>query len=818
MATCEKSGRRVVVAPATMRHTHSSLNLARHLLHFALERVDVCCSRALSRGENTDEAADRSRLCNGGAMKQLLCAMAVGAIALSVVLAEDSTVSDLKAQRTGLESKKKELQTQYGKARADLFASDAFAKEKASIEKAEKAFLEKKQTDKDLSKAHAGVAAAQQELTKVIEKKVSATTEVQSAVKEVAELESKVPELQFKKRLLQINLNHEGSPIQLDLAEEKAVIAARDAVAEAEQAAKANPSAQVMAARTALAKTDESFRKAQQEIAGERNMRKASEAVAEAHAALREAESTDKGRIAAAKMREDMAKVRQEALQRISEAKTYLKELEEIAAKKKEQDSLRRDVAYIMDVNRKAIREGKDRDVVKAAEAVAKARKALDAAADSRDIAKAKKAVEEADKAYKENHDKLFGNIPEYQQLTAREDELRKKLTAMDKDVLDATSVRSIKTLIPELRKIRQDLGETAMKKRDIRMSIGKEKWDAIYAAPGVAGRAVKAAIAASPEAAAAAAAFDAAEAAFSKAVDAALATTKSGAACMDVQKDLALDAKKLAFQEAIAAHYLNDSDSTIRIALEKNSKLVKAKDDLQKEEQDLRAKPSSAIAKARKAAEEAQTEANQVRAKLEQDDYKKAAAARQAAEQEVRKAEAADPAKVKIETAKNALEQKRAETLAGMKAAKKIMDEIKQLDDELAALQTAKAKTADAQKQARAKIEKTEDKDIAAAKKGIEEAKAAVKKAEEGKAFQELQKNILDAKAALEEAKKNAETKDKGLLALKKQIAETAAQIEATSGKIKDAEKKASEVEKQEAKKVSEKTAEAKPSDAAKK
>jgi hypothetical protein len=720
-------------------------------------------------------------------------------VAASIVLAQDAAVNDLKAEKTSLEAKRKELQGQYDKAKAALLVSDAFAKEKAAIEKAEKALQERRQTDKDLSKARASVAAAQQDLSDLIAKKANATKEVKSAVQDLADIEAKVPELRFKKRLLQVNLNQEGSPVQEELAGDKTLIESQNALAAAEQAAKANPSEQVITARKALAKANEPFRKAEQQIAQDRSVRKAAEAVAAAAAEAREVESKDKARIGAAKLREELAKTRQEAIQRTSSAKPYAKELDEVAAARKELDGLRKCLSQVMDLNRKAIREGKSSEVAKAAAAVEKARKAFDKESDTRDISKARKAADEAAKVFDEKHNEMFANLPEYKQLTAKIAELEQNLAAVEKDALAATSAKAIRKMAPEMQKISSGIAEANTKKRDIRISTGKEKWDAIYRARSDAAGALKAAIAASEDAATAAATLAAAEAALAKAVDSAMAETKAGAACLELQKELAAEARQLAFREAVASIHLNDPDSPVRMAIEKDSKLVKAAAELNEQEKELREKPSGAIVKARNALAEAQAEAVQARAKAEQaGDFKTTAAARHAAEQELRKGEAADPAKAKVEEARKAFDKKRAETLAGIRAAKKLMDGIKEVDDEMAAIQAAKLKVAELQKQARAKVDTADDKDIAAAKKAIDEAKAAVKKAEDGKVFQELQKEIQESKAAFEQAKKDAEGKDKGLLTIRKQMDGVSADIAAVAGKIKDAEKKAAEAKKQ--------------------
>jgi pyruvate/2-oxoglutarate dehydrogenase complex dihydrolipoamide dehydrogenase (E3) component len=117
-----------------------------------------------------------------------------------------------------------------------------------------------------------------------------------------------------------------------------------------------------------------------------------------------------------------------------------------------------------MDANRKAIRQGKDKSVTQAADAVAKAQKALDKACDTRAINTAKAAADEAAKTFDEKHNEWFSKIPEYQQLTAKEEELQKKLAAMDKDVLDATSPKAIKKLAPDIQKASQELGELGYK------------------------------------------------------------------------------------------------------------------------------------------------------------------------------------------------------------------------------------------------------------------------------------------------------------------------------------------------------------------
>jgi hypothetical protein len=732
-------------------------------------------------------------------MNRFVCGAGFALVAASIVLAQDAAVNDLKNEKTALEAKRKELQGQYDKAKAALLASNAFASEKVAAEKAEKALQERKLTDKDLAKARASVGAAQQELADLIAKKADATKEVKAAVKELSDLEAKAPELRFRKRLLQVNLNHEGSPVQAELATDKALIEAQGVLAAAEQAAMANPSEQIVAARKALAKAMEALRKPEQEVAQDKSVRKTAEAVAAATAEAREAEIKDKARIEAAKLREELAKVRQEAIQRTSSAKQYSKELDEIAAARKEMNGQRRGLAQVMDVNRKAIREGKGSEVTKAAAAVEKARKAFDKECDTREIGKARKAAEEAAKAFDVKHDEMFANIPEYKQLTAKIAGLEQTLSAMDKDALAATSAKAIRKLAPEIQKIAGEIAEANANKREIRISTGKDKWDAIYRAKGEAAGALKAAVAASEDAAAASAALAAAEAALAKAVDSAMAETKAGAACLELQKELAAEARQLAFRESLASLHLNDPDSPVKMAIDKDSKLVKAAAELNEREKELREKPSNAIVKTRKAQAEAQAEAAQARAKAEQaDDFRKAVATRQAAEQELRKAEAADPAKAKIDEAKKALDAKRAEALAGIKAAKKLMGEIKEIDDEVAAIQTAKAKVAELQKQARTKVDTADDKDIAAAKKAIDEARASLKKAEEAKVFQELQKGIQEARAALDQAKKDAEAKDKGLLAIRKQIDGVSAEITTVAGKIREAEKKAAEAKKQ--------------------
>lgn len=732
-------------------------------------------------------------------MNRLICALTAGAVAASVALAQEAAVNDLKSEKSNLEAKRKELQGQYEKARNSLLASDAFSKERAAIEKAEKALQERRQTDKDLAKARAALATAQRDLDEVIGQKAAATKEVQAAMKEAAELEAKVPEIQFKKRLLQLNLNHEGSPVQLDLAEDKSVIEAEGALAAAQEAFGAKPAETTTTARKSAAKAAEAFRKADGEIRNDKSLRKAGEAVAEASAELRAAESKDKALMSLAKAREDVAKARQEAVRNTSSAKAHVKDLDEIAARRKELDAIRRGVWHVGEVNRKAILAGKDKDVAKAAEAVEKAKKALEKECESRAIAKARKAADDSSKAFDEKHSEFFGSVSEYTQLTAKETELQQKLSAMDRDILDATSPKAIMKLAPEVRKISQEIADIGARKRQIRISTGKDKWDAVYNARADATGALKAAIASDAGASAAAASLKAAEAALAKAVESAFAATKAGAACAELGKELAVESKKLSFREAVASLYLNDRDSAVKAAIEKDARLLKAVAELQEQEAQVREKPSNAIVKARKALAEANAEAGTIRAKLEQDEeFKRAAALKNATEQELRKLEASAPAREKAEEAKKALDKKRAEALAGMRAARKIMDEIKQLDDELAATQAARTKVAELQKQARAKVDTADDKQLAAARKTIEAAKASVKAAEESKAFQELQKDIQEAKVALDQAKKDAEAKDKGLLAVKKQISEANAAIDAVAGKINEVAKKAAEEKKQ--------------------
>lgn len=85
---------------------------------------------------------------------------------------------------------------------------------------------------------------------------------------------------------------------------------------ETKRAAMTSPSAQVLAARKAFAAADNALRTKHRETAEDKAVRKANEAVAEASASLREAESKDKARATVAKLRDEAAKARQDAVQR----------------------------------------------------------------------------------------------------------------------------------------------------------------------------------------------------------------------------------------------------------------------------------------------------------------------------------------------------------------------------------------------------------------------------------------------------------------------------------------------------------------------
>lgn len=724
-------------------------------------------------------------------MKRLVW-VAIGLIWGGTLLAaEGADPAKLQARKKELEAKRSELQAQARQAQGRIAKSAALAKERAAVAKAGETFEAKKASDRGLAKARERERVAVAAMSALVAKRVAASGELAEIEKTDAELGAKERSLRFKKGLLGLKLYHEGSQVRIAAEAEKDVVAARKAASDAASEARSNPSRDVVAARKALQEATSELSKLWLAMRDNRDLRRASEVEAKARAALGDAERSDRRRDGAAKAREAYENANKEALAGVRAARPYLRELEDVTGLRKEAEGQRRGIDYLLGLHREAIKKDGGGKVASAVKALAKADERYEKILRSRSLSKLRSAVDGAGTTFGEKHEAMFGAIAEYQTLTQKERELQKLLDELSASALSETSARGLRKLLPGIQAKRGEVGTVAYQKRDIRMSVGGAEWDQVYHAGGRAQRALDAAVDENAKASSARRAVADATRELESAVSAELGNVKAAAVVLAEKKEIEVRLLGLRYREAIARHHLYSGDSEINAEVNRDGGVVRLRAAYNKTQNEIRNEPTRAVTKTRKAYEEARADHGKVSNALQQDrKYKKAAAVRRAAEQALRMAEQKDPAGKKVAEAQQTASAKLSETIAASRTGRSLVAELNKLNGELDATTTQRRELSNRRHGLRGKIERGDDPDVVTARKGIAEARQALKEAENSEKLVALQKEISDARAALDAKRKLVESEDMALKAVQTEMGAVNKELRDVSGQLREIER----------------------------
>ena len=715
----------------------------------------------------------------------MLCICVCSTAAFS---AED--IAELQAKRKELAAQQKKLQDEERALVRKVSASKKLDDARKAVADTRAIYEKEKASDSKLNKARAAQREAEQELRELIAEKTADTDESKDARKTVGKLNEELRELHFKRGLIDLELNHRGSPIRIEAMKEKDIAKAREKLAEAEAELRSDPPKAVVAARKAYNEARAKVEEIRAEINSDKGLQKAVKKEHEARAELIEAERNDKRRAALAEAEKEQREARAEAFKDIRKARPYLEEIEELNKKYNEKRGNLRAIDHIVNTYREALRKGteKDRGVAKAVKAVAEAKEDYEKAIDSWKLGKLKKAVDEAHKTFDIKHEEFFGKNADYVALTGKESAEQAKLDAL---VKEATSKKKIEKALPEIRALQAELHSLYYQKRDIR--IAHPDWDAIWQARGHRQRELDVAVDDNEKAAKLRAKLRAEQNDLNKALDEALEDIDAVEEAMELRAEIAEEMATLEYEKAVAEYHVYNGYSEIAREAGGDKKVRKLREKANEIRDDIRNDPTRAVRKAQEEYNEARAEAGEIRSALyDKEKYGEAEAARRQAEQAVRAAEAADPDRKKVEEAKAAVQAAVNEAVSDIRKARSLREDRAELTKNIEAIEAEKKALDDKVRTVQRGIERGDDKDIAKARKEINEAKQDVAKAEKSEKLQELLKEHNDARAALDKETKELVADDSKVRKVREQLGEVNAAIRDLDKQINEAQRAA--------------------------
>ena len=707
--------------------------------------------------------------------------LALSCCALLVVGA-DTDVAKLKEEKQLLAAKKKDLQAKQRAIRDKVGKSQAVAAERKAVDDARKALSNLLAKDAALVKARKAVADAEAKLDKVIEAKLAASPELKTAAQSAEARAAKRAEFIYEAGLVDLQLTHPGSPVQLKLDADKELQALREKVRQAERsapAAAAKPSAKLIEARKALRAAREAVAAALAKANKDRKVIAARQAVNEADTAVRMAQAKDKRaqeqRQADAAARE----AREKAYARLREAKPLLAELEKASAALADVGAGLAANEQMLAIYGEAIASSADRELAAARKALADAEAAQEAAvkssSDVSDLAaklKAAQATRDAkcDEVLKKeknaSHPKLVKDLADSEATVKKLGSRVARLSAREIQELAAARAAHDRA-----RGGLYDLRRSCWYRKEV-----EPLWkvaDGYYHGLARARRATPTVAAADGEARAAREAL--ADLHVEKG-----AGVRDAAAAVKERQELQLKQRKLQYQEALARYKLygparRGAGSPLSRRVSADAAVVRTRAAAAKIRDDIRANPDATMAAARKNLADAQAKLG---AALEaRKDYQAAVTKLSEAQAAVRAASGAPrrgrPARLPDTPERQAYAEKRQAKLVELPEARDLLIKQKQTQAELDALDAAGTKDAGGAAALRKKIATGDDKAVVAARQAVAEAKKAVAAAQEADAFKAAQKKIGDAEEALKAKIGSAVAADKDHQAVAKEIAD---------------------------------------------
>lgn len=499
-------------------------------------------------------------------------------------------------------------------------------------------------------------------------------------------------QVNFQRRLLEIQLYHPASPIWQSALRQRAVAKARDAASVAEDAVRKTENPAVSAAAMELADTRAVLDKMDAKIDAQRSMRKASTAVAEAAAALREAEGKDPRRAKESELRGQLNAAREVALADVAAAKPYLDELSRILSRRSVLEDERRGVEYALSVHRAALLADPDRELRRAQQQLADDEAAYEKLLEARTFVKLKRSVDAADENYTKQHNRLFAGRDDYAALTKREDALKTALAEQDALILRARSEKQVRPILEKVQELRHELAQIASEKRSIRIAVGGRDWHEIYWARGQTQRALDLSVRGVEKVFNAQRAAQASERAVAALLESKAATSRATAGLREVRDAAASEMETLRYEEAICRHHLFDRNSVIAAQVEASPAVAKVRTELEELRRAIRQEPPAGVAKAGKAVAEARTGLTKLRKELRDTDaYRAAAAAAKVAGVKLREARDADTLRQAAEDLGREAEMAIREAVGNERAAKELVAELEKLDKELEAIKDSR-------------------------------------------------------------------------------------------------------------------------------
>ena len=725
----------------------------------------------------------------------------------------DTDVAKLKDEKQQLAGKKKELQARQRAIGERIGKSRAVAAELKAVNDARKALADLLAKDAALVKARKAVADAEAKLEKVVEAKVAANPELKTAAQAAKTREAKRAELTYEAGLVDLQLTHPGSPVQLKLDADRELQVLRDKAPKADAAAPAaKPSAKLLEARKALRAAEEAAAAALAKVNKDRKVIAARQAVNEADTALRTAQSRDKP---AQQLREAEAaarEAREKAYARIPEAKPLLAELEKASAALAEVGAALAANEQVLAIHGERIASSADKELAAARKALADAEAAQEAAVKSSSLADLAAKLTAAQATRDAKCDEVLKK-----EKNAAHPKLVKDLADSEATVkkLGARIARLSGKEIQELAAARATHDRARAGLYDLRRSCWHRSeveplWkvaDGYYHGLGRQRRVTASVTAADAEARAAREAL--AELHLAKG-----AAARDAAPAVKERRELQLKQRKLQFQEALVGYKLygprgRGAGSPLSRRVSADAAVARTRAAAQKIRDDIRANPSAVAAAARTKLADAQAKLDT--AMEAQKDYQAAVAKRREAQAAVRAASGAPRRRPARLPDTSAYAEKRQAKLAALPEAKDLLARQKAIQAELDALGAAGRKDAGGAAALRRKIATGDDKDVAAARQAVAEAKKAVAAAQEADAFKVAQKKIDDAEKALK-------AKTSSLVAADKDHQTVAKEIADGNARSKEIDKQIRDLSKAEAKSISQLEADRKKLDAQRK
>jgi hypothetical protein len=711
-------------------------------------------------------------------------------VALTCFAAED-TVDALKQRQAALAQERKDCEARLLQRRQAIEKSRDMASTHAAVEKAMEALTAALTSDPDIKRAREAQTQARKALESAVSSAAGTSDDSKALDNQRAELEAKRAMLQFEICLADLQLTHAASPAQAEAEADPAVAEARKAAAAAEAESRSQPIPEAVADAEkqfadARAKTSELWRK---RVAASGDLASAQDAHGKAQEALRKAEEGDSRNADLASARKELERVRAAAFARHADASPLVRDLSALESDWSEIESDRAATDTITGMARERVREGSDKTVVKARQAVEAAQKAVDALlpADIREMGVKRSAAWQAaeDKA----NEYVKTKAPD---LMARLDAANGKVDDLKKQFMAGKSVG--KELL------------AAIKERATVAAIERSQhWESRASAPGYGeARAAWQGIKAEHEAKrAAVAGYAAAEQArkdagraLAAAVDAQLADDDVGKVALGMQAGVAARRRAAEYRMAVLKFRLYEAASPIAQAVERQADVAEAAAKVRAIETELREKPAASVGKAREAMEAARARVEVIEVKLREDrDFARATEAQSVAEKAVRAARttadaAQAPSRARAQDAWRAVEKVVSEKLRAVPSGAPLAAAIVKAQQELLSVDQTVRGIASKKEELRRAAERGGNPKVALARKEAADADAALKKAEESDRIRALRKAVDEARAARESALAAAVEKDKDSRQIREELTVLAQVDKEVAARIKAATK----------------------------